>query len=117
MAQIFRLRRRVTKPLVWTQQIVSGFTSLSPQKADPERLLELSRAHWAIENQLHWRRDVTMQEDHCQVHKGIAPRVLAVLNSFVLGLFDLLGVTNVARMMRSLDAHPLQAIRLLFGRL
>jgi predicted transposase YbfD/YdcC len=117
VAQVFRLRRRVTKPLVCTQQIVYGFTSLSPQKADPERLLELSRAHWAIENRLHWRRDVTMQQDHCQVRKGIAPRVLAVLNSFVLGLFDLLGVTNVPRKMRSFDAHPLQAIRLLFGRL
>lgn len=117
VAQVFRLRRRVSKPLVCTEQIVYGLTSLTPQKAGPQRLLELSRAHWAIENRLHWRRDVTMQEDHCQVRKGIAPRVLAVLNSFVLGLFDLLGVTNVARQMRSFDAHPLQAIRLLLGRL
>lgn len=117
VAQVFRLRRRVTKPLVCTQQIVYGLTSLSSQKADPQRLLELSREHWAIENRLHWRRDVTMQEDHCQVRKGVAPRILAILNSFVLGLFDLLGVTNAAKQMRSFDAHPLQAIRLLLGRL
>jgi len=39
-----------------------------------------------------------------------------VLNSFVLGLFDLLLVTNVARQMRTFDAHPLQAIHLLLAR-
>jgi hypothetical protein len=31
---------------------------------------------------------------------------LAILNRFVLGLFDLLGVTNAAQQMRSFDAHP-----------
>ena len=116
VSQVFRLRRRVQKPLVCTQQIVYGLTSLSPQKADATRLLELIRDHWAIENRLHYRRDVTLGEDQCQVRKGEAPRVLAVLNSFVLGLFDLLGVSNVSRQMRTFDAHPLQAIRLLLGR-
>ncbi len=116
VSQVFRLRRRVQKPLVCTQQVVYGLTSLSPQKADAARLLELIRDHWAIENRLHYRRDVTLGEDQCQVRKGQAPRVLAVLNSFVLGVFDLLGVSNVARQMRTFDAHPLQAIRLLLDR-
>lgn len=49
VAQVFRLRRRVTKPLVCTQQMVYGFTSLTPQKAGPQQLLALSREHWAIE--------------------------------------------------------------------
>jgi predicted transposase YbfD/YdcC len=48
-----------------------------------------------IENRLHWRRDVTLREDHCQVRKGEAPRVLAVLNTFLLALMDFLGVSNV----------------------
>jgi len=65
-----------------------GLTSLSPQRAGPDRLLELIRAHWAIDNRLHWRRDVTLWEDACQVRKGCAPRTLAVLNSFLLALFD-----------------------------
>ena len=42
-----------------------------------------STAHWRIENRLHWRRDVTLREDHCQVRKGEAPRILALLNSFL----------------------------------
>jgi predicted transposase YbfD/YdcC len=115
--QVFCLRRRVQKALVCTQETIYGFTSLTPAQAGPDRLLELIREHWAIENRLHWRRDVTLREDQCQVRKGDAPRVLAVLNSFLLGLLDLLGISNVARQMRLFDARPLQAVQLLLGRL
>lgn len=115
VAQVFRLRRRVSKALVCTQQYVYGITSLSSKQAGPVHLLELIQRHWAIENRLHYRRDVTLREDACQVRKGAAPRVLAVLNSFVLGVCDLLGVTNVARQMRRFDAQPILALRLLLG--
>jgi hypothetical protein len=47
---------------------------------------------YTIENRLHYRRDVTFREAHCQVRKGAAPHVLAVLNSFLLALLDFLGV-------------------------
>lgn len=117
VGQVFCLRRRVQKALICTQEIIYGFTSLTPEQASPQRLLELIRGHWAIENRLHWRRDVTFREDHCQVRKGAAPRVLAVLNSFLLGLLDLLGVTNVARQMRRFDACPLHTVQLLLGAL
>lgn len=113
VAQVFCLRRRVEHPLKCTQQIIYGITSLPPAQADPTRLLELNREHWSIENRLHWRRDVTLQEDACQVRKGSAPHTLAVLNSFVLALFDCCGVTNAKQYMRCLDASPLQATRLL----
>ena len=59
ISQVFRLRRRVHKTLYCTQQIVYGFTSLSSQHADSARLLDLIRDHWAIENRLHYRRDLT----------------------------------------------------------
>ncbi len=113
VAQVFCLRRRVEKPLVCTQEFVYGITSLTPSQADPHRLLELIRDHWAIENRLHWRRDVTLEEDACQVRKGGAPRILSILNSFLLALFDWLGVTNVARYMRRVSACPMLALRLL----
>lgn len=113
IAQVFRLRRRVCKPLLCTQQLVYGITSLTPAQASPERLLELIRDHWAIENRLHRRRDVTFQEDACQVRKGIAPRILTILNSFLLAVFDWLGVRNVASQMRLCSARPILALRLL----
>lgn len=112
IAQVFRLRRRFHHRFKCTQQIIYGFTSLTPEQAGPERLLELIRAHWAIENKLHYRRDGTLREDACQVRKGPAPRTLAILNSFVLALFDWLEVRNVASQMRLFAAQPLQALRL-----
>ncbi len=92
--------------------MVYGFTSLTPAQASPQRLLELIRDHWAIENRLHWRRDVPLQEDACQVRKGVAPRTLTILTSFLLALFDWLGVTNVASQMRTVAARPILALRL-----
>lgn len=111
--QVFYLRRRVQYSLKCTQEDVYGFTSLTPKQAGTFRLLELIREHWAIENRLHYRRDVTLAEDACQVRKGSAPHVLAVLNSFVLALFDSRGVTNAKQYMRRLEAQPLLAAQLL----
>ena len=113
IGQVFCLRRRVQYPLKCTQEYVYGITSLTPQQADPCRLLALIRDHWTIENRLHYRRDVTLAEDACQVRKGSAPHALAALNSFVLALFDFCQIPNVKQHMRCLDASPLQAARLL----
>ena len=117
VGQVFCLRRRVEYPLKCTQEYVYGITSLTPKQADPLRLLELIRDHWAIENRLHYRRDVTLAEDACQVRKGSAPHALAALNSFVLALFDFLRVPNAKQHMRYLDAEPRRAIQFLLSSL
>ena len=83
------------------------------RQGPPERMLALIRAHWQIENRLHWRRDVTLGEDACQTRTGAVPALLARLNSTVLSLMDRLGVRNVPRQARYLDAHLEQAIQLL----
>lgn len=59
-------------------------TSLDPTQAGPERLLELSRNHWAIENRLHYVRDVSFNEDRCRVRAGA--RTLAAIRNLVLYL-------------------------------
>ena len=46
VGQVFRVRRRVEHALTCTQQIVSGIPSLTAQRADASRLLEVNRAHW-----------------------------------------------------------------------
>jgi hypothetical protein len=91
--------------------------SLTPTRASAARILALVHAHWRIENRLHWRRDVTLREDHCQVRKGETPRILELLNSFLLALLDLVAVSNVPKQMRLFDAQPLLAVRLLLGSL
>jgi len=67
---------------------------------------------FAIENRLHWRRDVTLGEDACQTRTGPVPGLLARLNSTVLSLMDRAGVCNVARQMRYFNAHLEQALNL-----
>jgi predicted transposase YbfD/YdcC len=113
VAQVFRLVRTVTKKGKSSEEVVYGLTALSPAQAGAQDLLAVVRGHWAIENRLHYRRDVTLREDACQVRKGEAPRVLAVLNSFLLAILDFLGVSNVPSQMRTFDAHPFLAVRLL----
>lgn len=119
VTQVFQLTRTIvqTDTGETRTEVVYGITSLSSSEASADDLLQVVREHWAIENRLHGRRDVTLREDACQVRKGQAPRVLAVLNSFLLAMMDFLGVANVAQQMRLFDAHPEQAVRLLLGSL
>jgi predicted transposase YbfD/YdcC len=46
----------------------------------------LVRAHWSIENQLHWSLDVAFAEDECRVRQGHAAENLARLRRIALNL-------------------------------
>ncbi len=59
VAQVFRLVRTVTKKGQTSEEVVYGLTALSPVQAGAQDLLAVVRDHWAIENRLHYRRDVT----------------------------------------------------------
>ena len=98
-----------------SQQVVYGFTNLTPEQAGPQALATFLRDHWAVENRLHWRRDVTLHEDHSQVRTAGRPEVLAALNNVVLALMDWLGVCNVPEQMRIFSAFPKLALQLLLG--
>lgn len=115
VAQVFRIERRISKKGQTTVEVVYGLSSLPRKLADAARLLQLNRAHWLIENHLHYRRDVTLGEDRSQVRKGQAPQVLAALNNAVLALADSLKVANLAALLRTFNAHPDQALTLLLG--
>ena len=117
VAQVFRLRRSVKDGEKEREEIVYGVTNLSRKQAHASRLLALQQAHWRVENRLHYRRDVTLGEDACQVRITGAPQALAALNGGVLALMDWLQVRNVASQMRHFCAHPLEALHLLCGEL
>ncbi len=109
----FRLRRQVKEAGQEREEVVYGITNLPRKKANAGWLLALQQAHWRIENRLHYRRDVTLGEDACQVRLSGAPQALAALNGGVLALMDWLQVRNVASQMRHFCAHPLEALHLL----
>ncbi len=52
------------------------------------------RAHWSIENRLHYVRDVTLGEDASRIRCN--PGLFALLRSFALNLLRFNGVTNIS---------------------
>jgi len=49
-----------------------------------KNLLEIVRAHWSVENRMHWILDVVFAEDANRARKDAAPENLAVLRRFAL---------------------------------
>ena len=45
----------------------------------PAKLAQVVRAHWSIENQLHWTLDVVFDEDDARTRKDNGPQNLAVI--------------------------------------
>jgi hypothetical protein len=106
------VRERVLKGRT-TTEVVYGITSLSREKADAARLLDLTRRHWGIENGLHYTRDETLGEDRCRVRKGRSPQVLASLRNVAIYLLRSIDAPSVAVATRQLAAHPQQSLDLL----
>ena len=51
-----------------------------------KRLLQVTRSHWSIENQLHWVLDVVLDEDRNRTRKDNAPENLAILRGLALNV-------------------------------
>src|SRR5262249_28664539 len=59
---------------------------LTSLPADPARIARAVRAHWGIENRLHWVLDLAFREDESRVRVGHAAENLAVLRHIALNL-------------------------------
>ena len=59
---------------------------LLSQALSAARFAEIARAHWQIENGLHWVLDLVMDEDPSRARKDHAPENLARLRRFALNL-------------------------------
>ena len=61
-------------------------TSLGPERAGPEELLELVRDRWTMENRVHHVRDFTYDEDRCRAHVRNLPRNLSCLTNAAIAI-------------------------------
>lgn len=115
--QVFRISRTVTnqKTGVTTNEVAVGITSLPPERATAAAIGALVRGHWAIENQLHWSRDVVFGEDGSQIRTGSGARVMASLRNTVISLLRLRGETKLAPTLRRMARNPNLAIALVLG--
>lgn len=117
LGQVFKLERRFTylsTGLVETE-VQYGLTSLTAQEADPKRLLKIIRSQWGIENGLHYRRDVTFQEDQTRMTVKRMGRVMATINNLVISLINSQGFDNHAHARRVFNACPAKALALISG--
>ena len=92
MAQVVRIHChtqevRQGRVIKETDDTRFALTSYWPQEADPNRLLELGRGHWSIENGQHYRRDRTQDEDRCPVQETTTARNLCLFRSLAIFLF------------------------------
>jgi len=58
------------------------------RKLSPERLNEVVRAHWSVENHLHWMLDVVFHEDDARSRKDNAAQNLAVIRRIALDILN-----------------------------
>jgi predicted transposase YbfD/YdcC len=113
--QVFKLDRHFTHSTTGKvhQESQYGMTSLMANQANPEKMLELVRAEWGIENKLHFRRDVTFHEDKTRMTLKPIARAMAILNNLVIALFNKQGFSNHAQARRIFCAKPSSALALI----
>lgn len=61
---------------------------ISSLPADAQKIAKAVRAHWAIENNLHWTLDVVFNEDLSRVRKDHAPENMAIVRHFALNMLQ-----------------------------
>ena len=96
--QVLQLTRTATDDKTGKNhtEVVYAVTSLSVADAKPAQIAAWLRGHWAIENRLHWVRDVTYSEDHSQIRTEGGPQVMATLRNTGISILRLTGHTNIA---------------------
>jgi predicted transposase YbfD/YdcC len=118
--QVFLIERYVTRKVrkrkknsrkyktaeVKTAVAVLGITSLSAREAAPAHLAGYVRGHWAIENKIHWVRDVTYREDASRGRTASRPRIMVTLRNLAIGLIRQAGHTKIAATIRKIRHDP-----------
>jgi predicted transposase YbfD/YdcC len=78
IGKVVRVRETVDKTTTETAYY------LLSRVLSPERFNQVVRQHWGVENSLHWRLDVVMNEDQDRTRMGHGPHNLAVLRHMVI---------------------------------
>ena len=67
--------------------------------------------HWAIEDRLHWVRDMDFDEDRSQVRTASGPRVMAALRNLAITILRLAGHSSIAAALRYHARRPDRPLR------
>ncbi len=120
LAQLCRVERERT--LVRRGRVVEAevevsyaISSAPPDRATAAALLRDLRGHWGIENRAHWVRDVTFDEDRCQIRSGTAPQAFAACRNLAIALLRRAGHDNIAAALRTHAGRPHTAVALILS--
>jgi hypothetical protein len=113
LQQVCRLVHQTRRRGRWPIEIHYKITSLPAELVGPAELLRLSRTHWAIENELHYVRDVTLGEAASRIRSGAAPQAMAALRNLIVAVLQRDGRHNRAAGLRHCAWHPDQAAQAL----
>ena len=111
--QVIRIERVRRIQGVETHAVEYYLTSLGTTQATAFDLMMWIRKHWSIENQLHYVRDGTFDEDHSRVRKGNAAEVLAALRNVAIHLLSRVKAVSIRAATHRIQAHPEEALELL----
>src|SRR3954468_12859483 len=110
LVRVCRIERIRELKTYCERQVIYTITDLPQPAASAAQLLDLSRAHWQIENRSFRVKDGTFAEDACRVRSGNAPIALAHLRDCALALIRRRGgKPKPAR--EAFAANPRAAIR------
>jgi len=107
-AQVLQVTRKTSQLRTrrWRTVTIYAITSLTFAQANPARLADYLRGHWAIENGLHYLRDTTFAEDASQVRTGNAPHTMGCLRNLAIGALCRAGPVNLAAALRHHARDP-----------
>lgn len=107
-AQVARVvrHRTDTKTGKQSRETVYVITDLTSRQASPERIATILRAHWVIENRLHFVRDTAFREDASKIRTGHGPENMATLRNFAINQLRTAGYANIAAGLRTTALRP-----------
>jgi Transposase len=109
LVKVERIGTRAGKPY---EQVAYYISSLRLHAA---QFAQGIRAHWGIENRLHWVKDVVLEEDSSRIRLGNAPANLSIIRSLVIAVLRYNGYSSITTAVRMIG-HNLEQIFLLLGK-
>jgi predicted transposase YbfD/YdcC len=108
VAQTFMIEREFIskKTNKVSGEIVYGITSRKPQEVSAQKIQEVIRGHWTIENSCHYILDWNYDEDRCRIRTGYGPENITRLRKFAVSIIKSKKVYSVAQKMRELSFNP-----------
>ena len=113
--QVIALERTVTHKRSGKQTLGTRWfiTSLSVEEAGWERLAKLIRAHWTVENNIHWLKDAVMKEDRTRQRNPNAAQALGLLRTALLAPVRKAGRTSLTQATEDFAANKWGATRII----